>query len=188
MEEQISVENYNLLIHKLAWKYARRWNVDETEMYAEGLYIFVLTLNKFEKKRGYRFSTYLYNRLQGKLDKYGKRERERIRQYFSYSHPHPLDKLPLDRFPANDWDNWYDLFIRRLEFYETISTELSEDAREVLRMILLSLENTYNRKPSLHGTVKYFQLFSGWVPTRTKKAWEEVKNWWRECNLTPLRV
>lgn len=179
MKDEIRVENYDRLIHKLAWKYGQKWNIDETEMHAEGLYIFVLTLNKFEKERGFRFSTYLYNRLQGKLDKYGKRKMEHHLIYF----PCNYEKYPFSEIP----NDWYKLFIRRLEFYETIQTELSEDARDVLGMILLSLENTYNRKPSLHGTVKYFQLFSGWVPARTKKAWEEVKNWWRECNLTPSK-
>lgn len=172
MEKEIQIENYDRLIHKMAWKYGQKWNVDESDMYSEGLYIFVLTLNKFEKGQDCKFVTYLYHQLQGKLDKYGNRETRQTRRY------PPWDDMYFREFP----NEWHDLFIKNLEFYETSLLELSSDAQKVLSMILRSLENTYKRKPSLYGTIKYFRLFFEWPPLRTKKAWEEIKNWWTRFN------
>lgn len=178
MEKEIQVKDYDKLVHKMAWKYSNKWNIDESNMYSEGLYIFVLTLNKFEKERGHKFVTYLYHQLQGKLDKYGRRETHQVHRYI------PWDDVYFKEFP----NGWYNSFVKNLEFYETILTELSEDAQNVLSMILRSLENTYKRKPSLYGTTKYFRLFRNWNPLRTKKAWEEIKSWWMELNLTSLSV
>lgn len=173
MKEKILVKDYNRLIHKMTWRYSNKWNVEESEMYAEGLYIFVLTLNRFEERKS-QFITYLHHRLEGKLDKYGSRESEQTHRC-----------LPCDReLPSG----WHDLFVRGLEFYESASTELSEDAKEVLGVILRSLEDTYPCKPCLHGMIEHFQSSLEWPSARTKRAWNRVKDWWKEFNLSPLRV
>lgn len=201
MKQTISVDQYDKLIHKMAWKYGDKWDIEESDMYAEGLYIFVLSLALYDISKKCKFITYLYNRLRSKLDKYGKREQ-------NYRYKQPLmsftlvddsllgcTNIDLNRDIA-DWHNhkelsgnWYELFIKNLEYCETITTELSRDARNVLELILQSLENvTYNRRPSLSGAVKHFQLFNDWAPARTSKAWMEVKKWWLDFNMKGCRV
>ncbi len=183
MENGITVDKYERLIHKMAWKHSQKWGIDEPEMYAEGLYIFVLTLTKFQEGKGLRFSTYLTHRLQGRLDKYGAKEKRHTFHEEPYDIEDPED--PIYQVP----NEWHERFIRNMEYWETISTDLSDDALNVLGLILQSLENTtYNRRPSLHGATRYFRLFGEWPQTRTKKAWNEVKNWWTDLNCAPLRV
>jgi len=168
------LSEYDKLIRNMAWKYAEKWNMDKAEMYAEGLYVFVLTLLKYQKERGVRFSTYLYSCLAGRLNKYGLKE---------YRKTH---KAILSEDVTEFIWNHSGLFIKHLEYYNSISMNLTDDARNVLGLILQSLENvTFNRKPSLHGAVKHFQLFCEWEPARTKRAWEEVKNWWLDFNMLP---
>lgn len=176
MTEQILVKHYDRLIHKLAWKYSQRWNIDEPEIYAEGLYIFVSALNKFEKEKGVKFITHLYNRLSYLMNRYGDRESLQIHRFIPWDEEDMYFKEIPDRLTK--------LFIKGLEFYESAATELSEDAKEVLGMILDSLEVPFSRKPSLYGTTRHFQLFFGWPPLRTERAWKKVGDWWKKFNLT----
>ena len=151
---------YRNMVYKRARVFSRKWAVPVEDMQNKGWEIFLKTLERFDECRGCDFGTYLYARLRA-LDDFGEAQaRTRDREVLI----------------GDAWDfssTLYDSFVRRLEFYDSVSTELSSDARLVLDYILAQGEKVYFCHVS-----DYFRETIGCTKQRMEDAWAELKAWW----------
>lgn len=170
---------YQNLIRSVAWKYAKAWDMDVTEVESEGYLIFMEILDTFDESRNIQFSTYLYHSLRKLQDfcaKYTKGWRETL----------PLwdESAVTSDYAENRPDLSFDCFCRMLDRTEA-ATYLSEDAKEILTYLLSEDWRIpgNNRKPSWNSVMKEYRK-RGWFPARTRKAWKELENWWNMAAMT----
>lgn len=154
-------EKYKNMVYNASHIASQKYGIEYEEAEAQAKYLFCKALDKWEKEKS-SFSTYLFMTLRD-LNKY------------CYK-----NNLPKGFFQKDiDFDllssDITERFIRVLEFYDSVSTELSEEAQNILGFIL-----SYGgkRKPTIHGAYRYFHGIYNWSRGKVLKFWKEVEIWW----------
>jgi hypothetical protein len=153
---------YRKMVLKMAYHYSRSWRVPYDEMEGQGWEIFVETIKLFDENKEAEFGTYLYWRLR-KLNDYGKKQGNK--NIF----------IIQDIDVENISSRVQELFMRKLEFYDSIRSDLSEQAQLILDYIL-NADNYKEKTPSQIRDVFYSKGFS---KTYIRKIWKELRDWWR---------
>jgi len=152
-------EKYKNMVCKVSYEISRKYKIEYEEVEAQGFYLFVKALNKWEKEKS-SFSTYLFMTLKD-LHKYC------LKNHFFVN----WDDRNFDNLPSDITDR----FFKILEFYDSAATELSEEAQNILGFIL---SFGGKKKPTIHGAFKYFHGLYNWSRKKVVKFWKEVEIWW----------
>lgn len=167
-EMETYFEQYQPMICWYAYKVARKYSVDQEDVVAQGYLLFVEALKRFDETKA-KFSTYLYHNLR-MLNDYCSEKRRKTSLDSSAS------EMILDEF----WYSDYDTFESTLSKMDAIS-KLSEDSQKVLSYILHRDWETPGFKPSrpyFNHTYEAFSRLYDWTPSRVKKSWMELTEWW----------
>jgi len=152
-------EKYKNMVYKASHIASQKYRIEYEEAEAQAFYLFVKAVNKWEKEKS-SFSTYLFLTLKD-------------------LHKYCLKNNLLDNWDDRQFDNLpsdiTDRFIKTLEFYDSATTELSEEAQNILGFIL-----SYGgkKKPTVHGAYRYFHGLYNWSIGKVNKFWKEVEIWW----------
>lgn len=149
------------MLRKFAWRASKKWKIEYNEAESQAFEIFMETVSKFDGRC--LFSTYLFHRLR-KLDTVNNLINRKVKYNVEF---------------VDHDDNLFNVFEKRLEFYDSIETELTEDAKEILNWILNCEDK---KRPCYDKTEKHYKE-KGWIPSRIRKAWMEIKSWWQENNF-----
>jgi DNA-directed RNA polymerase specialized sigma subunit len=176
------------MIRKAAWRASKMWNQEYEEALSIAYEVFIETVGKYEERRGIQFGTYLYHRLR-KVNEKCKSQHMKVKNEYCFGIPSKNEiciKLGKESAPKSmdhfaDVRSIFKIFKERLEFYDCMETELSLNAKELLKWIL---ENKHEKnRLSFHQTRKYFTQELKWRFKDLKQAWDEVQNWWNENNF-----
>lgn len=153
---------YLPMIEQAVWKNVKRFKIEFEEVEGQAFLVFCEAIEKFDDTRNIKFGTYLYSRLRTVADKYAK-----PKSVVAYPIINPLQDCTAD-------------FIHAMETMETALC-LSEDAQGVLNFLISREWETPGmaKTPRLHSVQKWLKQQFDWMPSRTKKAWEELKVWWQ---------
>lgn len=158
------------LIYKQSWYYAKKYDIDFEEVRSQAYIVFCEAIDRFDRKMGASFTTYLFDRLRT-LDYYCKKEK------FTKSLEIWIGKEYL-RFGEIIEDR-----IERLNFYEMVDL-LSKDARSLVKEIISGTFNQpgMDRQRSV-GKTRIRKVVTkewGWTHSKVDDVWNEVKTWWNE--------
>lgn len=157
---------YRSMIEGAAWRASRIFRMDVEDLRAQSYLIFCEAIEKFNPTRA-GFGTYLFDRLRT-INDYC------VMQVRRDKHP----ELP-DGSAIVWWDNFFE-FEQAIERLESKS-ELSKDAQEILSFILGREWEDVNAKVKRvprYSAISAIYRKRNWQPSRTKKAWSEIKTWW----------
>jgi len=159
-------KQYRKMIEKSAWIASRFFNHDVYDLRSQAYLIFCEALETYDPSKA-QFGTYLYNRLRT-INDYCL-----LRQNKKYP---SIDSKDFKETPINT----YNKFECAIEYIES-KVNLSNDAQAVLSYITNreweDVEDETKRLPR-YSEIK--RVYNNWNPSRTKKAWMEIKDWWTE--------
>jgi hypothetical protein len=192
LEVEELLDKYHDMIRGAAWKAAHAWGWDFQDLLSQGYLIFMRTVYKYDETRGASLGTLLFHELRT-LNDYCAKEinrRGRALPLMEEVLDDGAKKYERDYFSRIkirlNWDECTEMespqfvtFCSVLERVES-STNLSQDAKEILNYILFGDWDVTGKvtKPSLNHTKTVFRV-NGWMPLRTKKAWDELQNWYK---------
>jgi hypothetical protein len=166
MDRQAMFKQYKNMILKYAYFVSMKWNVPYDEMCSQGNEIFVKALNKFDGRAS--FSTYLYSKLIS-LNDYGEKQL-RLLSGINF-----VEEFP-DIFNNHSvFGVSYVDFEKRFVLFDSIATELSEDARVVIDYMLSNIDKKHSR----HSVWMTLRDAYGWSLGKVKDIWQEIEAWWR---------
>ncbi len=161
---------YEPMIRKIAWRVAKRYELDFEDIVQEGYAIFVDACERYDDSKA-SFSTFLTHRLRSMNDTLTVIRREirqrqmSVRDEYAYSRaPSPVDEVErlLDELTFDElFDRW------------------SIDAREVFDW--MSVGPAPTKRPGLKQAMFYFGAVRHWAARRTIAAWEEIRSGWMEA-------
>jgi hypothetical protein len=162
---------YRAMIEDAAWKTARKFAVEVEETRSTAYIVFCEAIDRFDANKNTLFGSYLYYRLKTVKDIYSKPHRKRkLIQNYSV----------VRQNCAEFADITLEIFKTEMETMETALC-LSEDAQGVLNFLISREWETPGtaKTPRLHSVQKWLKYQFDWMPSRTKKAWDELKVWWQ---------
>ena len=174
----IKYRTYKNLIRKLSWKIAKEYKYDYEELFSEACFIFVKIQKNYLSKKA-SFSTYLYKNIYFGLKDYVKKNMQRTESYDEYMERIENSGIVMKNKLYEDMSRVESI----IEFYDNAVNELSNNAQQILKVIL---RPEPNRIPRYHSVQKYFKYFLGWKNKQIESAWDEIKNWWK--NYQPSKV
>lgn len=174
MKNKIKFEDHINMCRKAAWKITKKYYLEYEEVEAQSFLIYAEAIEKFNDKKGTKFSTYLWYRLLI-LNEYAQKQFNN-----NQNSSEDLEDFQNTAF-AKSYD--FELFVEILEFYDSADLILSDDA---IRLLAHVLDDYYSKGPSLNSVHLYFKRNFTWKPARVKKAWKEVKSWWETHNMSPV--
>lgn len=182
------LNKHRQMIRQHAWSAAQAWNMDFSELEAQALLIFVEATKRYKKTKGASFGTFLFHRLRT-LNDYCEREikiqgrlEPLLEEMFDGDSLCDSSEYISMKSTEEQLKKIDDSFV---DFCDVLSdaeakAKLSMDAQAILNYIFVGDWGTPGSalKPSLFGAQNAFKR-EGWLPSRTLKAWEEVKFWYR---------
>ena len=159
---------YRSLIKRLVWKVSQRCGIDYDELCSDGYYIFLEALLHYDEKLG-AFSTFLWHRLKSLADVYYRSNKDLLRiQYCDF------DELDCLESPMI-----HEAFVQRLELYDSIRSDLSEDAHMILSYIFANQDKRHTK-----NTIKnYFRKNFHWSVKQVETSFQEIKMWWVQYKI-----
>jgi len=132
-------------------------------MCSEAFYIFVEALLKYDEKLG-QFTTFLWYRLKGIADLYYRQNKDLVKVEYQ-------DESILDTLSHTDV---FDRFLQKLELQESITTELSNSAQQILAYIFSLPE----KRHTFNSIREFFTKKLSWAVKVVDISLEEIKDWW----------
>lgn len=167
----VSFEDYKPMILDFAYKYSRKYHLEQDDVISQGYLIFVEAAKKFDETRA-KFSTYLWSRLFFYLSTYCSEQ-----CYYSSKSIFETEE---------EFDYWLEDEIRTcpdLDLDKEFNVKLlSDEAKQVLQYIIYrdwEVPGKSRSKPS-YGTVENEFVKRGWRKRDVFKSWNELRSWWRE--------
>lgn len=159
-------KQYKPMIHKEAWKLAKKYNLDVHDISSRGYELFMKTVERYDESKA-NFSTYLFHNLHD-LENYCKRQFRKNKKFES------LEAMDCSSFL--DFRTFQDTVIR-LE----ATLPLSPQAKSILEFLLKRewelCPGKRPRKPSLALTIEMNRV-KGMRKCEIQRAWNELKQWW----------
>ena len=157
-------QNYKQLIRKQASFYSKKWSVDYLEVEGQALEIFVKTLNNYDVQIA-AFSTYLMSNLKA-LDYWCKIN---VTQHGQESE---VEYVPSPHYNP----------IRFTELKESILTELSEQAIEIVQGVLGGELISCEKNKHLFSASAVSEKL-GITIQQSKHYIHEIKQWWNRFKM-----
>lgn len=163
MKTKPKLKDYEGLINKQSWVYARKYLLDFEDVRSQAFVIFCEALQKYDDRHA-SFTTYLWHQLRA-LETWCWDEK-RVRWFLSdsISEEYPMTKSP----PKIDLG------------------ELGLDAAEIVRRITYGEFYDPNRLSYKSGSRTTVAKTLKWNPDRFDDAWTEAKGWWKDFSQNPL--
>lgn len=159
-------KQYKPMIHKAAWRLAKKYGLDFDDITSRGYDIFMKTAQKFDESKS-SFSTYLYHNLHD-LENQCKRQFRKNKKFES------LESMDCPNFL--DFQTFQNTVIR---IESTLP--LSPQAKSILEFILhRDWEYEAGKrpyKPSMSFTIEVYKK-KGYKKCEILRAWKELKQWW----------
>ncbi|MGD9156992.1 MAG: sigma-70 family RNA polymerase sigma factor [Desulfobacteraceae bacterium] len=167
------------MIYYLANKFADNNGTDPDDLISYGLEIFMETVMRFDPSRGFRFSTYLYNRLWGRFMDWHRAQAE-------VPLPVWIPELEDNGDPAVKWISFHEEMIAFKDAVKGLSQDSQELLQAILRGEVVRVHHFHGSilPVSHHGTRLFMKENFGWSYNRTSRAWEEIKVFWQGYKLT----
>lgn len=165
-QDQFPYEKYEKLVHALAWKYSRAYNVDYDDLVGCGHIGYMKALKSFDESRGCKFSTHLVHKIKGEIRKTLQPRAGTLAEDM---------KAELDeRLPDNNSH-----MERRLQFIEALQG-MGKEAQEVVEIILESPAELFDWtagvvKITIKNLREYLR-YNGWSNRAINSAFNEIKN------------
>lgn len=188
-KEKLFVQ-YRSMIEKFVWDIfkgyfwpgKRRDGIDMLEELRQQAYlIFLESIERYDSSKA-KFSTFLFSRLRTLRD-YFDSEMRRNKMFRMFSDLDCDDLLflddrdfPLENFLSEDKED-------AREVLWELSSSMSFDGRLLLAYLVDRIWETpgINKKPTYKGAENYLNYKNQWEKCETRKAWKEVKDWWRKA-------
>ena len=190
---------YRSMIEGAAWRASRIFKMDVEDLRAQCYLIFCEAINTYNPTKA-SFSTYLCNRLRTVNDSCVCLQRRQTDAFYDntnfkidfkgygsgggrvWKRHYTYEKIISRQISSFDdvTDYRQENFVEAIERLESKS-ELSKDAQDILSFILgrewEDVESKVKRVPR-YSAVSAIYKKRNWQPSRTKKAWSEIKTWW----------
>ena len=159
-----NIENYKLIIFKLAHSFHRSTGLDFDDLVAQGNLIFCQVQHKYKAKNKARFSTYFYRCLVNRLIKYSKKQ---VVHHKLCSHK-PVE----EHHYLKSKNTKHNFVVRKLD--------LSKEAKQVIEVLLNSPQEFFTLT-ELEKVVevrrKLYQKFRclGWQRSKVLQVFAEIK-------------
>ena len=150
--QTICYDNYQNLIHDLAWKYCGLLKTDQEELFAEGNLVFCSILDEWDESKS-KFSTFLHNCITNRFKDMLKEKRDLLMSS-KYS-PEGSNELTPECIA---------------DFWSTIGS-LSSESQEVVDLVLSGPRDMVRI-----GTIKSHLREAGWAWRTIWESVEEIKS------------
>ena len=192
------------MIEKAVWSAKGRNSFEREDLRAQAFLLFCEAFRSYDDTRA-SFSTHLHNALL-QLRNYQSATRRKYCESIESARDPKIKHFSImaEDFGfdtrSKDWQHQhafnedqeteirdfnYELFCETIERVESYIT-LSDDAQDIIRFLLKrewEVPGTIpNLHPSFHSVKKLYRNEKNWMPSRTKEAWQEIKNWWLSYN------
>lgn len=189
-------KQFQPMIEGAAWKAHRHYHIDVEELRGQAYLVFCEAIERYDPNKA-SFSTHLFSRLRTVKD-YASQERRKCQKETSFQAKEKREdndvNVGLDYIGNGGTfglcagtdlipEVRYEQVEEAMDRLET-ALDLSEDAQDILDFLIGREWETpgINRVPRLYTVKKYYRYWKGWMPQRTEKAWEEIRNWWLSRN------
>jgi len=160
-------EKYKKMVYKQALKVAQTYYLQNLELSfqelcSDGFLIFFEVLDRYDETKG-SFSTFLGWSLKGIADLHFRENKDVV--HFDYG----------DATLIEENTSLFDTFLKTLEFYDCLNTELSEEAQKVLDYIISNPDKRHTQ----NSIRNYFRAEYSWAIKKVEAAFAELQGWWR---------
>lgn len=166
---EILYKNYERMLQKISWYYAKKWNLEFEDVFGESTVIFAETLARYQDDIS-SFSTYLYHRL------------KKLSQYCLYQVSNQTKKRYIPIILPLDDD------IKFLQKFSLLTFPDKKDSKELLDYILSRSWEFQKKSCYIHHAIKpykkptyeYFHNVKNWSMGKFEKVWKDLEKWFRE--------
>ena len=165
-------EKYVNLIRNISWKIAKKYNLEYSDVEAQGFLIYCMALESYDVSKS-SFSTYLYIQLQGRLKDYAMQLKNSAEKENGCVYELAEDEYYLDPFLLSCESKDY---LLENEFIEKAYKVLDTDSFNVLKyMISFEWLKENRRKPTVTDVMRKF----GINRDRANILWNNCCKFWQ---------
>jgi len=163
------IEDYKLLIYKVASSFHRTTGLDYDDLIAQGNLLFCKARQAYQPNRNVKFSTFLYRYLINGLNLYVKEQRKHYknRRYKEDSDKHPWTQLPYAKLEKTITLR-YNLSLLSKEAQVVVSAIINSPL-EIWE--LLDLKKPFAMKKKLYNELRV----NGWHQYTIRRVFNEIK-------------
>ena len=167
-------EKYVNLIRNISWKIAKKYNLEYSDVEAQGFLIYCMLLENYDVSKA-KFSTYLYIQLWGRLDDYACKLLDIKKNESGNVFELEDDEMKLDQFLLSCESVDYELDKAILELLTKAKKSLDEFSYNVFQYII-SFEwlKENRRKPTVSDVMRKFNIKRDYANI----VWNNCKNFW----------
>jgi len=165
-------EKYVNLIRDVAWKTAKKYNLDYDDMESQGYFIYVMALESYDVTKS-SFSTYLYIQLQGRLNDYALKTRKINEKEDGVVYELDEDEYKLDPLLLSCESKNYDL---QNKFIRLAKKKLDADSYKVFEFLIgFEWMKDRRKKPTITDVMRKFKVNRNYASV----LWNNCRNFWK---------